>query len=91
MKTTEKVKNGVMNFSICSTDAYNLIYKSYTKEEIDLFIFYCIENGYCGLVKIEEIDNTKTFTIRIIPAKSCRKKDVHFYKDFELEKRIDEL
>lgn len=77
-----------MTFSVCSTDAYNLTSKNYTKNEIDLFAFYCVENGYCGLAKIEEVQNTKAFTIRIIPAKSCRKKDVNFYKDFELKEKI---
>ena len=70
-----------MIFSVCSTDAYNLKITHYTKEDINLFAFYCIENNFCGLAKIEEVGH-KTFTIRTEPTKSGRKKDINDYMDF---------
>lgn len=44
-----------MIFKTCSVNPLRAKRKIYTKDEVDLFAFYCIENGFCGLAKIDEV------------------------------------
>lgn len=46
VKTTEYVKDGKMKFSTNKSNPHTKVNKKYTVAEIDLFAFYCIENGY---------------------------------------------
>ena len=61
-----------MEFSICSSNPWKIKRKIYTKNDIDLFAFYCVENGYCGLADIDEIGDIG-FDIRLEYPKNGRK------------------
>lgn len=90
VKTTERVKNGVMIFSVCSNNPWKVKQKIYTKDEIDLFAFYCVENGFCGLAKREEVGDTG-FSIRDQMPKYGRKSGCHLVSDYILDKKIAQL
>ena len=60
----------------------------YSSKDVDMFLFYCLENNYCGLMLFDECIY-KTVTLRI---KSFRNsKNIKYASDFELHKRLDNL
>lgn len=68
----------------------------YDKNDIDLFLFYCVENRFCGLVKYDEVSEQEslTLTVRDKNDKSISGNVRHFLRfscDYALEKRITEL
>ncbi len=87
VKTTEKVKNGKMQFSICTMNPWKIKRKIYSGDEIDLFAFYCLDNNYCGLAKVSEVGET-AFHIRISKPKNNEKLNVHLAEDFDFDKKI---
>lgn len=85
VKTTEKVNNGVMKFSIDSKNEYR--HKIYNKNDFDLYYLYCLENEQGYLYPLKDSPNT-AIHLRIQDTKSNQKKNVHFAKDFEFETQI---
>ena len=66
-KTTANLKqNGsVMEFQVCRSNGFTFEKKPYTSTEIDYIFLYCIENNYCGLIHISEIENRISCELRI--------------------------
>lgn len=89
VKSTEKAKQGVMNFSTCITDPYKLTRTKYTSEMIDVFALFCLENGYIGLIKVE--DCGESLKLRTDAPKNGQKKNIKMGKDYEFHLTISEL
>ena len=63
VKTTEKiVDNKKMIFRTCRSNPNTKNRVKYEKTEIDYFFLYCLENKWCGIININEVD-TKELTI----------------------------
>lgn len=82
-----------MYFYLNSFSGKKRVKHFYNSDEVDIFIFYCIENGFFGLAKFEEIPQ-HTFTINTTDGSQISKnnlKKIRFIKDFELDKKLKEL
>ncbi len=91
-KTTEKVHdNCKMRFNICRTNGFTGQHKPYSKDEIDFLFVHCIENGYIGLVPIEETNNQREIVIRTSPSKNKQKNGIRMMEDYELDFRLGTL
>lgn len=90
-KTTEHLKNNCMEFSICRSNGFTYEKKRYDETEVDYIFVYCIENGYMGLVPINETNQSLTFTIRLSKPKNNQKKGIHLYSDYEFSHVVDTL
>ena len=90
IKTTEYVKNNVMNFYTSITNPYKSTNEKYTDKDIDMFMLYCLENKYCGLLLVSEYTSKETI-LRISPTINKQSKGVKYAKDYELSKRLLEL
>lgn len=84
VKTTEKIKNGVMKFTLVKSRMNSKCkYKEYYNN-IDAFGLYCLENDYCGLLEFDSSIPREAVTIRLQPTKNNMKRCVRLAKDFEL-------
>ena len=90
IKTTEYVKNNIMNFYTSITNPYKSTNEKYTDKDIDMFMLYCLENKYCGLLLVSEYTSKETI-LRISPTINKQSKGVKYAKDYELNKRLSEL
>lgn len=89
-KTTKRVyEDGVMRFKICRTDGSIMKKIAYTPNDIDLFFLYCIENNYCGLVKIEDLNSLVQMNIRTDqPQILQRKKGIHMADEYHIDNQL---
>ena len=90
-KTTAKVKDGVkMLFPICRTNGFKGTHQSYTSKEVDFIFVYCIENGYMGLIPVQDVENMKSasFVIRLSISKNNQTKGIHMACDYEFDKQL---
>lgn len=92
-KTTEKVVDGVMRFVICRTNGFTGVRVPYTKEEIDYFCVYCIENNYIGLIPVAHVQNITggAYSLRIRLPKNNQVNRVHMADDYKFDKMILDL
>ena len=90
VKTTKNIKNGVMEFYLTRTNGFTFVNTKYNEKEADYFFLYCIENNWCGLIKISE-DLPSIITIRIDYPKNNDLSRCRFANDYEFNRRIDEL
>ena len=90
IKTTEFVKDNTMRFCTSITNPFKRTNKKYTDQDIDMFMLYCLENKYCGLLLISEYI-TKDTVLRINPTISGQVKGIKYAEDYELHKRLSEL
>lgn len=90
-KTTERIKNGAMDFSICRINGFTYKKEIYTKKEIDYLFLYCIENNYMALVPIEDTNGSAEFRIRIDKPKNNQTKNVHLEKDYLFSEIVKQL
>lgn len=89
VKTTEFIKDDVMRFSTSITNPFKLTSKKYTDKDIDMFMLYCLENKYCGLLLMSEYTARETVLRISSPARNC--KNIKYAEDYELNKRLSEL
>lgn len=90
-KSTEKVHDGEkMIFTTCRMN--NITYQRtvYTSDEIDYMFVYCIENGYMGLIPIEQL-GTKAITIRIAPPRNCQVNRIRMAESYLLDTQIQKM
>lgn len=87
VKTTEKITDGCMIFQTNRSNPYTRTIYKYSKSEIDYFGFYCIENGFIGLLPIEDC-NGKTITLRVLETKNKQRKNIRFASDYLFDSRI---
>ena len=80
-----------MVFSTKTTNYIQGQHKStpYTKEEIDMFYLYCLENDWRGLFILNEEVSPVELKIRLTPAKNGRTKGIRMAEDFEFNKQFD--
>ena len=88
VKTCEKIIGGKINFKISSRNYY--VDKHYTEEDADYFYLYCLENETGYLYPVKD-SNVKGICLRIDPPKNNQVKGINFAKDFEFDKRIQEI
>lgn len=85
-----KDSDGSVHFSLTSNNWYSKTEKSYTADEIDIFILCDGKKIY--LFKFDELKDKKTITIRKEPSKNNQIKRMTFANDVELsEKRLSEV
>lgn len=82
IKTTEKIKDDVMSWEL---DRYN--HQSYTKDDVDYFALYCLENSGMYLVPFEEAPNQK-IKIRLDSYSGKRTKTMRFESDYKFENYV---
>ena len=81
-----------MIFYLQSINSKKKIKKPYSKNEIDLFLFYCIENNYFGMMSMDEAWK-KSVTLTVQRKDEVEKTQsgnykLQFAEDYELEKKI---
>lgn len=87
-KTCQKVNEiGSMKFNICRTDGFTGSHKQYTKNDIDYFCLYCVENNYIGLVPVEET-GSRAFTIRTQMPQNNQMAGIHHADDYTFDKQL---
>ena len=87
IKTCEFVKEGVMRFYINITNPFNKTKRSYCSDEVDLFLLYCIENDYSGLMTFSDYTSNETVIRTELPL-SYFYTNVKLASEFEMNKRI---
>ena len=90
VKTTECVKDGLMIFRTNITNPYKKTNRKYTKEEIDLFGLYCIENDYIGLLSIDEY-TCKDTNIRLVPPQNNQWRKTKMAENYSFDVQFDKL
>lgn len=91
VKTTQKVKNGVMYFDMCRTNGFTFEKTPYTDKDTDYFFLYCIENGYKGLISIKDVLNTTELSLRIENPKNNQRKKIRFAHEYIFNEKIKEI
>lgn len=89
VKSCEKIKDGKMQFDLSSRNYY--VDKQYTNEEVDYFYLFCLENKQGYLYKLESSSNIRGIYLRIEPPRNNQVKGINFAKDFEFNKKIQEI
>lgn len=91
-KTTGKVVDqDKMIFSICRTNGFTGVHSQYSKEEIDFFFLHCIENGYCGIVPIDQVKSKREFTLRLRAPKNKQFKNIKMANNFLIDSQIEKI
>lgn len=85
VKTTEKIQNGVIIFSVNSRNYYSN--KVYTKDICDYFYLYCLENETGYLYPTSKFHSSH-IRIRIDSPRNNMQKMINFAKDFEFFNKI---
>lgn len=89
IKTTEKVHGDFITWKITKQSGFHGSRVPYTKEEVDYFALYCIQEDILCLVPFEKTTKT-VLTIRLDNYKGVRTKTMKFVSDFSFEKVIKE-
>lgn len=76
-----------MRFSVDVTNPFSKTRRKYTKDEVDIFLLYCIENKYCGLMLFSEYISSDT-KIWLKPPLNRMNTGNKWHEDYELHKRI---
>ena len=88
VKTTEEIKKGKMIFDICRTNGFTGENKKYTKDEVDYFFLYCVENDFKGLISFEELSPRYTLCIRCDKAKNGQTKGINDIDTYQFDNRM---
>ena len=89
-KTTQKTHNNEYMYFNLTRDTRAYQHLKYTENEIDYFFLYCIENGFKGLISIQEI-NCSDVTIRLTAPKNNQCNRIRMYYDYDFNYRLNEL
>ena len=88
-KTTSKVHDGVvMRFSIYRTNGFTSTHIPYTSDEIDFLFLYCIENGYCGIVPIQDVEGIGQLNIRLTTPKNNQFNKIRMAIDYHIDTQL---
>lgn len=88
IKTCEFVKDGVMRYHINITNPFNKTKRSYTSDEVDLFLLYCIENDYSGLLTFDDYTANETIIRIELPSQNHFYRNVKLASEFDMNKRV---
>lgn len=91
VKTTEEVKNGVMEFDISRTNGFTGRRKTYEKNEVDYFFLYCVENDFRGLISYEDLNSRYSLRIRCEQTKNRQAKKINNIENYRFENKIKTL
>ena len=91
VKTTEEVKNGVMEFDISRTNGFTGRRKTYEKNEVDYFFLYCVENDFRGLISYEDLNSRYSLRIRCEKTKNRPAKKINKIENYRFENKITTL
>lgn len=94
VKTTNSEKDGKMVFATKTTNYTRGKWasNSYSKNEVDLFFLYCVENEWCGIYLVDESETIPVeLNIRIVPPKNGQKIGIRFAENYSFEKQIEVL
>lgn len=87
VKTTEKILFGeVMKFSTNISNPNKKTTRVYTKEEVDFFALYCVENDWVGLMKYT--NEQKEISIRITDVKNNQQSKSKFASEYKIHDQI---
>ena len=85
VKTTEKINNGKMQWTLVKTRLNSKGYrKNFYDTNIDAFALCCLENNYIGLIPFADIDNKYAITLRLEKAKNNQSQNIRFAKEYSL-------
>lgn len=91
VKTTEKIMfHEYMIFSTNITNPYVKSTKKYTKEEVDYFVLYCIENEWMGMFECTGNEARETI-IRVKETKNNQDNKSKFSCDYEFHKQMKDI
>lgn len=88
VKTTEKIQDGVIIFSVNSRNYYSN--KTYTEADCDYFYLYCLENETGYLYPTAHFHSSH-IRIRVTPPKNNIQKTINFANDYYFSKMINTL
>ena len=93
VKSTANIKDGKMEFATKTTNYTKGTWSSnhYSKNEVDIFFLYCLENDWCGLFIPDNKDIPTTLFIRTIPPKNNQKVGIRLMEDYSFDKQFASL
>lgn len=91
VKTTQKIRNGCIEFELCRTNGFTLERYPYTKDDTDYFFLYCIENNTSYLISIDDVGDVKSLSLRLNKPKNNQIKGIKFASQYELHKQINKF
>ena len=93
VKSTANIKDGKMEFATKTTNYTKGTWSSnhYSKNEVDIFFLYCLENDWCGLFIPDNEDIPTTLFIRTIPPKNNQKVGIRLMEDYSFDKQFASL
>lgn len=94
VKTTNSIKEGKMTFATKTTNYTkgNWASNAYSKDEVDIFFLYCVENEWCGLYySIESATIPVELNIRTVPPKNGQKVGIRFAEEYAFDRQIKML
>lgn len=93
VKSTANIKDGKMEFATKTTNYTKGTWSSnhYSKNEVDLFFLYCLENDWCGLFIPDNEDIPTTLFIRTMPPKNNQKVGIRLMEDYSFDKQFASL
>ncbi len=90
VKTTEFIKDGKMIFETNITNPFKKTIRKYSRDEVDMFGLFCVENSYIGLMPISECTSKET-VLRIKKPKNNQKAKVKMAEVYSFENMIKKL
>ena len=93
VKSTANIKDGKMEFATKTTNYTKGTWSSnhYSKNEVDIFFLYCLENDWCGLFIPDNEDIPTTLFIRTMPPKNNQKVGIRLMEDNSFDKQFASL
>ena len=93
VKSTANIKDGKMEFATKTTNYTKGTWSSnhYSKNEVDIFFLYCLENDWCGLFIPDNEDIPTTLFIRTMPPKNNQKVGIRKMEDYSFDKQFASL
>lgn len=93
VKSTANIKDGKMEFATKTTNYTKGTWSSnhYSKNEVDIFFLYCLENDWCGLFIPDNEDIPTTLFIRTMPPKNNQKVGIRLMEDYSFDKQFASL
>ena len=79
-----------MVFHICRTNPNTKKRIGYTKDEIDYFFLYCLENKWCGFINVDDTPN-EYLTIHLDFPKNTNQSEPKIADDYYFDHKIQEL
>lgn len=87
IKTCEFIKDNAMRFYINVTNPFKKTKRSYTSDETDLFLLYCIENDFSGLLTFDDYTTNETIIRTSLPC-TYYYNNIRLASEFDMIKRI---